>query len=229
MSTYNERQLLYCEFCGKECYSRNSLLNHQRRCRYNPNQLVSSGAFQKGATAWNKGLTKETDKRVAAHSEQVKQTKKNKPQVNCGRASTPEKEFERRAKIAAYAKTRGLGGLTPKAGRGKKGWYKGYFCDSTYELVFVIYNIDNNIFFKRCDRSYSYTVDNKEYRYHPDFELADGSLVEIKGYHTELVDIKLASVNDRPIKILFEKDLKYAFDWVKKHYSYKYLYDLYES
>ena len=120
------------------------------------------------------------------------------------------------------------GGKRHGSGRGKKGWYKGFFCDSTYELVFIIYNLDNNIEFRRCDRVYIYTYENKIHKYYPDFELPDGTIVETKGYHSELVDIKAASVTDRPIKILYEKDLQYAFEWVKEHYTYNELSDLYE-
>ena len=52
--------------------------------------------------------------------------------------------------------------------------------------------------------------------------------VETKGYHSEIVDVKTACVTDRPIKVLYEKDLQYAFDWVKEHYTYNELSDLYE-
>ena len=122
------------------------------------------------------------------------------------------------------------GGLRSGAGTGKKGYYKGFYCDSTYELVFVIYNLDHNIKFERCKKSvsYEYVYKNKKHRYYPDFMLEDGSLVEIKGYHTELVDIKISAVNDRKISILYEKDLQYAFDYVKKNYNYKNLSDLYD-
>ena len=121
------------------------------------------------------------------------------------------------------------GGIRDGAGIGKKGWYKGYFCDSTYELVYVIYNLDHNIEFKRNKNFYPYTYRGKVKKYYPDFELVDKSLVEIKGYHTEQVDAKISAVTDRPIKILYQEDLQFAFDWVKEHYDYKNLEDLYES
>lgn len=231
MSEYNKLQIQFCKYCGKECHSINSLLNHERLCKLNPNRQLSpicKKGYNAGKTSWNKGLTKDVDHRVAKISQSVIQTQSKVTDYIVGQASTPEKEMERRNKISTYAKSRNFGGLTLKSGRGKKGWYKGYFCDSTYELVYIIYNIDHNIEFKRCDRFYTYEVDGKIHKYYPDFELSDNSLIEIKGYYTPLVDIKLQSVNDRPIKVLFKEDLKYAFDWVKEKYSYKYLYDLYE-
>ena len=200
-------------------------------CNLNPNHQVNPA---KGKPAWNRGLTSQSDARILSGnvlSEHVlagiAKAKANGTYTCTGRALTEEREVERKRKIADTMKTVG-GGYRQGSGRGKKGKYKGYYCDSTYELVYIIYNIDHNIPFKRCERIYTYTVDGKSHKYHPDFELADGSLVEIKGYYTELVDIKLSAVKDRPIKIFFEKDLKYAFDWVKENYTYKNLLDLYE-
>ena len=41
------------------------------------------------------------------------------------------------------------GGMRIGAGRAKSGWYKGIFCNSSYELAWVIYSLDNNVKFKR--------------------------------------------------------------------------------
>lgn len=109
------------------------------------------------------------------------------------------------------------GGYRKGSGRGKHGWYKGIHCDSTYELAYLIYCLDHNINIKRSDKIYEYQIGSKVHYYHPDFEVND-ELVEIKGYHTDLVDIKLSSVKD-PIKILYKKDLQYCFDYILKKYG----------
>ena len=59
--------------------------------------------------------------------------------------------------------------------------------------------------------------------------MPDGTIVEIKGYHTELVDIKTASVTDTRILVLYKKDLKTYFDYVTKKYNVteRNLYSLY--
>lgn len=226
MNDYNKTQIVYCRWCNKECHSRNSLLNHEARCPSNPDRRAfGASGFMKGRTPWNKGLTKDTNDKVA---EIAKKVSTSMVGHSTGVASTPEKELERRRKISEYAKSSGLGGYVHGSGRGKKGRYKGFFCDSTYELAYIIYNLDNNIEFKRCDRIYPYEQEGILHYYHPDFELSDGSLVEIKGYHTDLVDLKLSAVTDRPIKVLYEKDLQYAFNWVRDNYQYDNITDLYE-
>ena len=111
---------------------------------------------------------------------------------------------------------------------GKHGTYKGYRCDSTYELAYIIYNLDHNIYFERNFIGYPYELDGKIHLYYPDFRLADGSLVEIKGQVSEIVYIKLKAIKDVPIKLLVKDDLKYAFDYVKDTYRCKHLEDLYE-
>ena len=216
-----------CQFCGKECKNKNSLAQHEIRCKYNPNRIkvTLKGNPTKGRIPWNKGLTKATDSRVKRGAERLSVTMTG---LSTGKASTPEKERLRREKISKWAKESHLGELIEGSGRGKKGKYKGYYCDSTYELVYIIYNLDNNIPFKRCKRSYHYTYNDNNYKYYPDFELDDGSLVEIKGYHTPQVDAKLNAVTDRKIKVLYYDDLQYAFNWVKNNYSYNSLTDLYD-
>lgn len=59
--------------------------------------------------------------------------------------------------------------------------------------------------------------------------MEDGSLIEIKGYMTNLVNVKLNAVQDRPIKILMKDDIQYMFDYVKKTYTYNDLSDLYDK
>lgn len=53
---------LICEFCQKEWKKGRSYKNHIICCSKNPNRIYKSGMT--GKTAWNKGLTKETDERV---------------------------------------------------------------------------------------------------------------------------------------------------------------------
>lgn len=147
-----------------------------------------------------------------------------------GKGKTYEKEQERRQKISnTMKKNCNAGGIRLNSGKGKKGWYKGIYCRSTYELVYVIYNIDHNIEFAPCKRIYLYEYNGEKHKYYPDFELDDGTIIEIKGYANEQTKAKINSVTDKPIKVLFKNDLQYAFDYVKNTYVYDKLEDLFEK
>lgn len=121
------------------------------------------------------------------------------------------------------------GGYRRGSGRGKHGWFKGYYLDSTYELAYLIYCLDHNIDIVRNTKYYEYVSEGKTKKYYPDF-LVEGDLVEIKGYYVKDLDDKLSSV-DRPIKVLFPEDLVDIFNYVSKKTGYKVkdLHVLYEN
>lgn len=54
---------LSCEFCGKECKNKNSLAQHEVRCKNNPDK-IDMPSFR-GRTPWNKGKTAKDDNRIA--------------------------------------------------------------------------------------------------------------------------------------------------------------------
>ena len=124
-----------------------------------------------------------------------------------------------------------IGGYIRFSGTNKqnKGYYKGYYCDSTWELAYVIYNLEHNIKFDRCKRKYKYIYKDKVHYYHPDFELEDGTVIEIKGYRwvDDKLEYKIKSVTDRKLIILYKENLKEVFDYVISKYGkdYRKLYD----
>ena len=184
-----------------------------------------------GYTIWNKGLTKETDERIK------KTTETYHKHFDEGKfvGSFKGKHHSEETKLSISKKMMGnqYGRKAIGCGRGKKGWYKNIYCDSTYELAYIIYCLDHNIDIKRNEEYFIYEYKGKQHRYYPDF-IVNNELIEIKGYHTDLVDIKLKSVN-KPIKILYYDDMKYIFDYIEEKYHYKVtqynnkLYELYEN
>lgn len=125
------------------------------------------------------------------------------------------------------------GGYRINSNRSHHGYYKGIYCDSTFELAYLIYCLDHNIDIKRCDESFDYEYEGKNHKYHPDF-VVNGEIIEIKNYYREINDIKLNAVN-KPIKILYYDDLIPIFDYVAQTYGKKYtrsnnnFYELYEK
>ena len=66
---------LNCKYCGKLCKNKNSLAQHEIRCSKNTEALRVVPVGNKiSHTAWNKGLTKEIDERVAKNTESAQKT-----------------------------------------------------------------------------------------------------------------------------------------------------------
>ena len=74
------------------------------------------------------------------------------------------------------------GGLRSGSGRGIKGWYKEFYFRSSWELAYIVYNLENKIKIYPSYDFFKYNFEDKERKYYPDFILEDGSYVEIKGY-----------------------------------------------
>ena len=149
---------------------------------------------------------------------------KNKLSKNCkGVASTPEKELERRRKISEKA----IGGYVPGSGRGKSGWYKGYWCDSSWELAFVIYHLDHKIKFERNKESFVYEFEGKAHKYYPDFIYEDGTYIEVKGYYNKQTIHKKEQFKEN--LLFLDKDgMENILFYVNKFYGKNFI-ELYEN
>jgi hypothetical protein len=129
---------------------------------------------------------------------------------------SPEREQARRAKLSIVAKERGLGGYACGSGRGKKGWYRGFWCDSTYELAFVVWAVDHEIPFERNLELFPYEYQGQVLHWMPDFLLADGTYIEIKGYLSNQARAKFEYFL-RPLAIFTRTDLSRMFDYAHQH------------
>lgn len=119
-----------------------------------------------------------------------------------------------------------IGGYREKSGRAKAGYYKGIYCGSTYELIWVIYNLDHEIPFER----FPFKLSLNNISYIPDF-YQNNKIIEIKGYETEKVKLKTSIANalGYDVILLKKEDLQKEFEWVKIHYKYKSLEELYDD
>ena len=100
--------------------------------------------------------------------------------------------------------------------RFKSGWYKGIHCDSSWELAFVIYYLDHNLYIERCKEYREYFYKGKVYKYFPDF-ITDEGIIEIKGYISPKENNKRSQNPDIIVK--YYNDLKPYLDYVKNIYG----------
>lgn len=124
-------------------------------------------------------------------------------------------------------KKKKLGGYRKGSGRGKKGYYKGYWCDSSWELAWVIYNLDHNIYFKRNWKKFEYLFENEIHSYIPDFIINENEYIEIKGFMTDKSKAKIEQFPHK-IKIMDKKTLKPIFEYVETKYGKDFI-KLYEE
>ena len=101
-----------CINCKQETTTGQLTRNHIQGC---PSKQSVRFPGNIGRTAWNKGLSKDTDSRVAKNAIAVKASAKE-----IGRCKDPEKELLRRQKLSIAAKKSGFGGYRENAGRSKK-------------------------------------------------------------------------------------------------------------
>ena len=205
-----------CIFCSRILGNTGALSLHTRYCKENPDCEIKikpiNAGFKKGNIPWNNGLI--NDER----SKRTLETREKISKKATGKAVTLEKEIERKFKIKE--KSQNNGGYRQGSGRGKKGWYKNFFCDSSWELAYVIYCLDHDIDIKRNTERRTYIWKNKDKNYIPDFIVND-QLIEIKGYKTEQWEAKLSANPD--VKVLYKEDLKDIFAYVIGKYGKNYI------
>lgn len=218
--------MLKCQYCNKECKNKNSLVQHEIRCKLNPNKIISGFEIHNNKIKsgerfiWNKGLTKETDERI----QNIANTYKNN--LKTGKikhwATGLTKETDERVKLISekLKNNPNGGGYREHSGYGKSGWYKNIFCNSTWELAYVIYCLDNNINIKRCNLYYEYLDENDNiHKYYPDFIINNEQIIEIKGFISNNWKLKEHVAISNNVKILYKNDMKIILDYVIGKYG----------
>lgn len=221
---------LNCTYCGKVCKNPNSLRNHERLCKLNPSFSMDKYGYLYGA---NGNIGKYIAK---VQSGEIKSSRYGHNKTNDAVVALLAKKQSIRmtgrpslCKGKKYDNTKGLsGGIRKGAGRGKKGWYKGYWCDSSWELAYVIYSIDHQIPIERNHDAFDYVYHGKVRKYYPDFKL-HGDYIEIKGYDTEKVKAKIEQFpQDKTLVVYHRSDLTDVFEYVISTYGNDYI-RLYEK
>jgi len=109
------------------------------------------------------------------------------------------------------------GGIRQGSSRGKSGWYNGYRCDSSYELAFLIYCLENHIKIERNKIGFEYIFKNKKHLFYPDFIVND-EYVEIKNFESDLTNAKI-SYFPHEIKVMYKKDIKPFLNYTIEKYG----------
>lgn len=135
--------------------------------------------------------------------------------LSCGKT---ELQYQRNKRYHKECWLKISGGIKPGTSRGKKGIYKGFKCDSSYELAFVIYCLEHNIKLERNTQGFDYKFENKDRKFYPDFIINGNEYVEIKNYHSEITDAKISNFPHQ-IKIYYTETMDLFLNYAKQKYG----------
>ena len=238
-----------CKYCGRICKNKHSLNSHQVFCKSNPEHIVPSGhkwtkEERSKIKSWNKGkfLVHKNNKKIyilpteleyyinngwkrgISEEERKIFTEKIKDK-NIGRAKDEKSEKLRKERISLKMIGNKNWEKNKKRGNGKKGRYKGIYCDSSWELAYLAFHIDNNLPIKRCNLRLPFVWNKETHIYIPDFETNDG-IIEIKGRKTKKSEEKQKQYPN--IKVVDINEIKPYIEYVTKKYGNNFTEVLYD-
>ena len=151
-----------CLFCQKECKNKNSLLNHERLCKNNPNKQEHPKGML-GKKGWNNGLTEQSDDRVKRISESIRKYKKE----NGSNWTSKCHSDETKNKLSIISCER----LSKHSKYSKNIEYNGSILESTYELEVAKILDELEITWEKVRKGFVWNDGGKQRRYVPDFYL----------------------------------------------------------
>lgn len=160
-------------------------------------------------------------------SERISKSLTGKKTGEKWKASCPQAYQQWRMKISSTAqKNKKSGGYRKGSGCGKSGWYKGIWCDSSWELAWVMYNLDHGIPFVRNRDRFEYEWKGKVHKYLPDFKMQDGQYVEVKAWLNDQGRAKIAACAG--VKVLMKSEMEPFIQYAVEKYGKDYI-RLYEE
>ena len=221
-----------CSFCNKFCKMQNSLKNHERLCPSNPNRSKSNleGKHLKHVKIFINYTCKFCGKSFFQKPKDHRTTHEKYCKANPNSIERSYKlSIEGRKKLSEHMKL--LGGYENgcKGGRGHSGWYKGYYCMSSWELAWVYFQLSQGKKIKRCKEFFYYEMDGKRKKYFPDFVM-DGIYYEIKNYNRPDTIYKVNQFpKDKKLVLILGEENKPFLDFVESREGSKFWEKLYEK
>lgn len=164
---------------------------------------------------WNKGKTKLTDPRLIKLGNNISKALKGIP----GHKVSEETKL----KISATCKiNKKSGGLRIGSGIGYRGYYKGYYCRSFWEFVWLVYHLDNGLNVIQNKRYFNYIYKDKMRKYYPDF-IIDNQFYEIKGYWSDQFNEKVKQFpKDETLHVVDKYKIQQYIDYCEEKYGENY-------
>jgi len=186
MNNFNKSQILYCQYCGKECKNLNSLKQHECRCQLNPNKIDLSYIRESNKKRIYKTGFKGTNQFIKAKElglEIPKVSNETKEKISkIWKGKKLPKEMKEKIKKSIKEKVKNENWHLSFS-KSRTIEYNGIKFLGSWEVKFAKYLDNKNIKWERPHKTYKYIFENETHRYLPDFYLPEYNLyIEIKGY-----------------------------------------------
>lgn len=207
-------ELLKCKYCGRVCKNKNSLAQHEIRCKENPNRIKIKSNFVEYNELVKSGERKASNQFIKAKEIGLPQpeiTEETRKKLGNGwkGKTLPNwmKEKISNGMQIAVRKYPDSYSSSNVNGRVKKVIYKDTTLDSQWEADFAIWLDQNEIIWERPNNGFEYDYEGKKHIYYPDFYLPQLNIyVEVKGYKREKDEYKWKSLNN--LIVILSDDIK---------------------
>lgn len=170
-----------CQYCKKECKSKNSLIQHEIRCKNNPDKIEVKPSYgmrgKKGSNQYIKGTAKPLSdaqrKRISENSKLIEWSEERRRQHSKRMQEVVKNNPD------SYSKNN-------VSGRVKTYEHNGHKLKGTWELKVAKWLDHNNIQYQTEVYPSQYYWNKKWRLYFPDFYLTEYNIfIEVKGYKRE--------------------------------------------
>lgn len=202
-----------CRFCNKECKNANSLRNHERLCKMNPNrQIIKSNFIEYNKKVLLGEIKKEYSNQYTKASKlglpkpQISDETRRKISESSSKRTKTDEQKQRLSESMRLAVINNPQSYCSSNvnGRVKKVKYQDRWFDSKWEVIVAKYLDDLNIKWDREVTGIEYEYEGKKHLYFPDFYLPEyDKYIEVKGYERKRDLYKYSCLNNL---IILKKD-----------------------
>lgn len=179
-----------CKFCEKQCKNKNSLINHQRLCKLNPDRQLTwmQQQINLGKNGFERSDEYRERQRIAALN-RPPMSEETKQKIRENSQNKTQRYRDNHSKVMREAVKRNPESYSDKniVGRSRHFEVNGVRYNSTWEFVVAEFLTSQNIKWKRSGiKPENYQWNDKWHLYFPDFLLEEyDCYIEVKGYETE--------------------------------------------
>lgn len=196
-----------CKYCGKICKNKNSLAQHEIRCKNNPDRINTDNSTKNLKEYNNRVRSGEITKSNSNQYVKAKNLGLPKPEISqetrqklsavwLGRHHSEESKQKTSQTMQQVVRERPESYSASNVnGRVKKVLYKDHILDSSWEVEVAKFLDSYDIRWEKPTTGFDYIYDGKSHIYYPDFYLLDfNTYIEVKGYKRKRDLAKWSSV-----------------------------------